>query len=126
MDLVAGGRLTAAVSGAGGFGILGGGYGRDEGDGVGFITWSMASGPRIREAVAKGADIIVAQGAEGGDHGVSCATLPLGAEGLHLAHASTPQKKRSATPCWHHAGAGGHRQGWAGAGGNDEIDCPLD
>jgi nitronate monooxygenase len=134
MDLVAGGQLTAAVSGAGGFGILGGGYGHDEawllreldlaGDpatyGVGFITWSMAREPRVldivlerrpaalmlsfgdpaphaarahhagitvicqvqtvamaREAVAKGADIIVAQGTEAGGHGASCGTLPL-------------------------------------------------
>jgi nitronate monooxygenase len=30
-----------------------------------------------REAVTKGADMIVAQGAEGSSHGVSCATLPL-------------------------------------------------
>jgi nitronate monooxygenase len=134
MDIVAGGRLTKAVSDAGGFGVLGGGYGKDEtwlrrelgvaGDvariGVGFITWSVAQNIRsldivlerrpkalmlsfgdpaphaerarsrgiavicqvqtvamAREAVAKGADIIVAQGAEGGGHGGSCATLPL-------------------------------------------------
>ena len=30
MDMVAGGRLTKAVSDAGGFGVLGGGYGKDE------------------------------------------------------------------------------------------------
>jgi len=56
MDRVADARLTAAVSAAGGFGILGGGYGdqqwlSQELDllerskarfGVGFITWSMA------------------------------------------------------------------------------------
>ena len=134
MDVVAGGRLTKAVSDAGGFGVLGGGYGKDEawlrreldlaGDaariGVGFITWSMAQNVQIldivlerrpkalmlsfgdpaphaerarslgiavicqvqtvamaREAVAKGADIIVGQGAEAGGHGGSCATLPL-------------------------------------------------
>jgi nitronate monooxygenase len=134
MDVVAGGRLAKAVSDAGGFGILGGGYGKDEAwlrreldqavdvarIGVGFITWSVAQNirsldialerrPKVlmlsfgdpaphaerarslgimvicqvqtvamaREAVAKGADVIVAQGAEGGGHGVSCATLPL-------------------------------------------------
>jgi nitronate monooxygenase len=55
MDLVAGARLTAAVTAAGGFGILGGGYGDREWltrelallsascsrFGVGFITWSL-------------------------------------------------------------------------------------
>lgn len=61
MDLVADARLTAAVSGAGGLGILGGGYG--DGNwlareldlleysrarfGVGFITWSMAKQPKL-------------------------------------------------------------------------------
>jgi nitronate monooxygenase len=61
MDLVADARLTAAVSNAGGFGILGGGYGDEnwlarELDllersqarfGVGFITWSMAKQPKL-------------------------------------------------------------------------------
>ena len=61
MDLVADGRLVAAVDAAGGFGILGGGYGDDkwlarELDvlerakvrfGVGFITWSMAKQPKV-------------------------------------------------------------------------------
>lgn len=56
MAKIAGGRLTRAVSAAGGLGVLGGGYGnldwiRDEmahvGDariGVGLITWNMAPG----------------------------------------------------------------------------------
>src|SRR5207237_787798 len=63
MDVVSDARLTAAVSAAGGLGILGGGYG-DEGwlgreldtlsasgerFGVGFITWSMAKQPRLLE-----------------------------------------------------------------------------
>ena len=55
----AGGRLAAAVSHAGGLGILGGGYGEEDwlrreldaaGNariGVGFITWSMAQNPRL-------------------------------------------------------------------------------
>jgi nitronate monooxygenase len=61
MDLVADGRLVAAVDAAGGFGILGGGYGDEkwlarELDvlerakvrfGVGFITWSMAKQPNV-------------------------------------------------------------------------------
>ncbi len=63
MDLVAGARLTAAVSIAGGFGILGGGYGdkgwlKQEIDalipsvgdapfGIGFITWSLARQPEL-------------------------------------------------------------------------------
>ena len=67
MDVVSGSRLTAAVSRAGGFGILGGGYGdRDwlrrelaalrgllSGEpapfGVGFITWSLAKQPELLE-----------------------------------------------------------------------------
>jgi nitronate monooxygenase len=61
MDLVAGARLTAAVSEAGGFGILGGGYGdrawletqtaklkQFSGPfGIGFITWSLAEQPEL-------------------------------------------------------------------------------
>jgi len=132
MDLVAGGRLAAAVTEAGGFGIIGGGYGDEawlreqfaaaEGArvGVGFITWSLSRQPHLidvcleyapiaimfsfgdasrhiektkqagvlaicqvqtaamaREAVDHGADIIVAQGAEAGGHGISCGTLAL-------------------------------------------------
>lgn len=58
MALVSGGRLAAAVTGAGGLGLLGGGYGdaewlRREFDhadeariGCGFITWSLARDPR--------------------------------------------------------------------------------
>jgi nitronate monooxygenase len=60
MDTIAGSRLTRAVSGAGGFGILGGGYGDAarleaeiarlrglESFGVGFITWSLARRPDL-------------------------------------------------------------------------------
>lgn len=63
MDLVADARLTAAVSAAGGLGILGGGYGEEQWlvreldllersalrFGVGFITWSMAKQPKLLE-----------------------------------------------------------------------------
>jgi nitronate monooxygenase len=138
MDLVADARLTLAVSDAGGFGILGGGYGeaawlqqeldllvaarRERGVrfGVGFITWSVARQPELvrmtiearpnalwlsfgdpsniaaeakargipvicqvqtvamaRQAVECGADIIVAQGAEAGGHGVARGTFAL-------------------------------------------------
>jgi nitronate monooxygenase len=63
MDLVSDARLTAAVSAAGGLGILGGGYGdgawlREQLDrmaesgerfGVGFITWSLARQPHLLE-----------------------------------------------------------------------------
>src|SRR5437763_2224063 len=121
MAYVAGGKLAAAVSKAGGFGIIGGGYGEepwlmaelDAADdarvGVGFITWSMAKNPRLldlalerkppaimlsfgdvkphvgkikragalmicqvqtveqaKDAAANGADVLIAQGAEGG------------------------------------------------------------
>src|SRR5882762_10350663 len=61
MDIVSGARLTAAVSSAGGFGILGGGYGDRawlEAEtaklrqvappfGIGFITWSLAKRPEL-------------------------------------------------------------------------------
>ena len=132
MDVVADGKLAATVSKAGGFGIIGGGYGNEEWltreldaasgarVGVGFITWSMAKNPRLldlalerkapaimlsfgdvkphagkikhagalmicqiqtveqaKEAVANGADVLVAQGAEGGGHGISRGTFAL-------------------------------------------------
>jgi nitronate monooxygenase len=61
MDVIAGARLAAAVSEAGGFGILGGGYGDrawleqetaklkkcSAPFGIGFITWSMAKQPEL-------------------------------------------------------------------------------
>ena len=134
MDKVADARLTAAVSAAGGLGILGGGYGErqwltQELDhlarlrarfGVGFITWSMAMQPELldmalerkpvavvlsfgdpgpfverihragaavicqvqtialaKDAVAAGADILVAQGTEAGGHGASRGVISL-------------------------------------------------
>jgi nitronate monooxygenase len=63
MDVVSGGKLAAAVSHAGGLGLLGGGYG--EGDwierewaragnariGCGFITWSLAKRPGLLDGV---------------------------------------------------------------------------
>ncbi len=69
MDLVADANLTLAVSKAGGFGILGGGYGDADwlarelpplADakktaglrfGVGFITWSLAKQPHLLDQV---------------------------------------------------------------------------
>ncbi|WP_205873079.1 NAD(P)H-dependent flavin oxidoreductase [Mycobacterium camsae] len=126
MAMVSGGRLAAAVTAAGGLGLVGGGYGdaawlRSEiGDadgarvGYGFITWSVARNPELldivlaqrpptvmlsfgeleplgdrirragvpltaqvqtlaqaRRALDVGADVIVAQGAEAGGHGMS-------------------------------------------------------
>lgn len=61
MDVVAGSRLVAAVSNAGGFGILGGGYGKrtwleqetaklaclPAPFGIGFITWSLSKRPDL-------------------------------------------------------------------------------
>jgi nitronate monooxygenase len=61
MDVVSGARLTEAVSNAGGFGILGGGYGEpawlerqvaklkqvSAPFGIGFITWSLAKQPEL-------------------------------------------------------------------------------
>ncbi|MBN9281228.1 MAG: nitronate monooxygenase [Hyphomicrobium denitrificans] len=132
MAWAAGGRLAAAVSAAGGLGLIGGGYGdadwiaqefRAAGNqpvGCGFITWSLAKQPalldlalsnkpkaiilsfgnpepfakRIKDAgvtlicqvqtrrdaahaMACGADVIVAQGAEAGGHGQSRGTLSI-------------------------------------------------
>jgi len=63
MGVMAGGRLAAAVTKAGGLGIIGAGYGDAEwiekqfaaaGDarvGCGFITWSMSRDPRLLEQV---------------------------------------------------------------------------
>ena len=69
MDVIAGARLTMAVSDAGGFGILGGGYGERawlEAEaaklkkfsgvfGIGFITWSLAKQPELLD-IALGAN----------------------------------------------------------------------
>ena len=144
MAFAAGGRLAAAITGAGGLGLIGGGYGdadwlqrefaeaRNARVGCGFITWSLAKRPQLldtalahapvavmlsfgspapfarrikdsgaklicqiqcmehaREAVAAGADIIVAQGAEAGGHGLARATLTLVPEvGDYLAEAA--------------------------------------
>jgi nitronate monooxygenase len=132
MGRVAGGKLAAAVSAAGGLGLIGGGYGDaawleqefaaagEARVGCGFITWSLAQKPQLlelvlahkpaavmlsfgnltpfakrikdagaklicqvqtmataRDAVAAGADVIVAQGAEAGGHAVTRATMTL-------------------------------------------------
>jgi nitronate monooxygenase len=68
MDVIAGARLVAAVSEAGGFGILGGGYGEkawleqetaklktcSAPFGIGFITWSMARQPELLDIALAG------------------------------------------------------------------------
>ena len=132
MAFAAGGKLAAAVTSAGGLGLIGGGYGdadwlkrefAEAGNakvGCGFITWSLAKRPELldlvlarapaavmlsfgsplpfgkqikaagtklicqvqnaehaRAAVDAGADIIVAQGAEAGGHGMVRATFTL-------------------------------------------------
>jgi nitronate monooxygenase len=147
MDLVSDGRLAAAVSAAGGLGLLGGGYGDDawlareldvlersgQRFGVGFITWSLAMRPQLldtvlerrpvavmlsfgdpsglvdrihragalaicqvqsiasaRQAVAAGADILVAQGTEGGGHGGSRGLVTLVPEVVDAAAGGRP------------------------------------
>jgi nitronate monooxygenase len=132
MGFAAGGKLAAAVTEAGGLGLIGGGYGdadwlarefaAAEGTrvGCGFITWSLAKNPNLleivldrrpaavmlsfgelapfaerikasgtalicqvqtlalaREAVAAGADVLVAQGTEAGGHGLERTTFTL-------------------------------------------------
>lgn len=147
MDVIAGGTLAAAVSSAGGLGMLGGGYGDSEGwlerefaaagnqaVGCGFITWALRQAPHILdEALARKpkaiflsfddpepfaarvkaagiplfcqlqtradaeraidceADIIVAQGTEGGGHGGTRATLTLVPEIADLIAKRAPQ-----------------------------------
>jgi len=147
MDLVADARLTAAVSAAGGLGILGGGYGdaawlTDQLDrlatvrvrfGVGFITWSLARQAQLldlalerrpaavflsfgdvtpfidrihrsgalaicqvqslamaTEAVAAGADILVAQGTEAAGHGAMRGMVSLVPEVIDAVGPSVP------------------------------------
>ena len=153
MDVVADGRLAAAVSRAGGFGIIGGGYGDEAwltreldaaGDarvGVGFITWSMARQPaaarpragaparppsccrsarsrrtptgsrqagallicqvqtleQAQGAIANGADVLVAQGAEAGGHGIARGTLRAGAGGGRCRRAAFRSPRRAAS-----------------------------
>jgi nitronate monooxygenase len=65
MAFVAGGRLAAAVSDAGGLGFIGGGYGDAEWleqefqeagatrIGVGFITWTLARQPALLDKILK-------------------------------------------------------------------------
>lgn len=132
MAFAAGGALAAAVTRAGGLGLIGGGYGdaawieqqfaaaAGERVGIGFITWSLAQSPQllatvlrrqpaavmlsfgdprpfaraihdagatlicqcqelahVEQALAAGARVIVAQGAEAGGHGATRATLTL-------------------------------------------------
>jgi nitronate monooxygenase len=132
MAFAAGGKLAAAVTAAGGLGLIGGGYGDAEwltrelaeaGNakvGCGFITWSLAKRPELldlvlarlpaavmlsfgsplpfgqaikaagaklicqvqniehaRAAIDVGADVIVAQGAEAGGHGLVRSTFTL-------------------------------------------------
>lgn len=146
MGRVTGGALAAAVSRAGGFGLIGAGYGDSEWlerefvhakgarVGCGFITWSLAQKPRLldqvlahtpaavmlcfgdprpfasrikdsgamlicqvqtlalaREAVAVGADIIVAQGTEAGGHGVERTTFTLVPEIADYLAGAAPQ-----------------------------------
>ncbi|CAL78231.1 putative 2-nitropropane dioxygenase [Bradyrhizobium sp. ORS 278] len=134
MDLIADAMLVRAVSEAGGFGILGGGYGNGawlsqetakladlrKPFGIGFITWSLAKQPELldialgakptavmlsfgdprrfaplikqagallicqvqdeamaEQALAAGADVLIAQGTEAGGHGAARTTLDI-------------------------------------------------
>jgi nitronate monooxygenase len=145
MAFAAGGALAAAVTNAGGLGLIGGGYGdgpwlarefQAAGNariGCGFITWSMATNPALltqalshapavmmlsfgdprphaaeikaagsmlicqvqtlrhaRDAIAAGADVIVAQGTEAGGHGALRATMTLVPEIGDLLRAEAP------------------------------------
>lgn len=146
MAFAAGGALAAAVSEAGGLGLIGGGYADDPAFvarewagargariGCGFITWALRSRPKMlddtlarhpaaimlsfgdpapladtvrrhgvplicqvqtlrqaRQALAVGADVLVAQGAEAGGHGAQRATLPFVPAVVDLVHRLRP------------------------------------
>lgn len=145
MALAGGGALAAAVTRAGGLGLIGGGYGDAdwlEGQfaaagntqvGCGFITWSLAKQPHlldsvlahrpaalmlsfgdplpfagkiadagiplicqcqsiahVRQALAAGAAIIIAQGAEAGGHGHRRGTFPFVPEAADLIAREAP------------------------------------
>lgn len=145
MAFAAGGALAAAVSSAGGLGLIGGGYGDatwlDEQFrisaghrvGVGFITWSLQRSPslltgvlkhgpaavmlsfgdprpfvdeirragaslicqcqtmeHVRDAIDVKADIVVAQGAEAGGHGMLRGALSFVPEAADLIAAQSP------------------------------------
>ncbi|HRJ70463.1 MAG TPA: nitronate monooxygenase, partial [Beijerinckiaceae bacterium] len=132
MAFAGGGALAAAVTAAGGLGLIGGGYGDpgwieeqfkaagNQKVGCGFITWALRKSPsllsdvlkhrpaaimlsfgdpapyaeeiraagaalicqcqtldHVEDAIAAGADIIVAQGGEAGGHGMARGTLTL-------------------------------------------------
>ncbi|MFO7481181.1 NAD(P)H-dependent flavin oxidoreductase [Oceanibaculum nanhaiense] len=146
MALVSGGALASAVTGAGGLGMIGGGYGDadwlrrelaaagNQRVGCGFITWSLAQQPHLldlalehrpasvmlsfgdpapfapkvkaagiplicqvqtlahaREALAAGADILVAQGTEAGGHGATRGTIALAPAVVDLVSRNAPE-----------------------------------
>jgi nitronate monooxygenase len=146
MAYVGGGALAAAVTRAGGLGLIGGGYGnaawideqfeeaQGERVGIGFITWSAARDPsvvetalrhnpaavmlsfgdplsfaadvrdagavlicqcqnlaHVRDALAAGADVVVAQGTEAGGHGAARGTFTLVPEVADLLSRDSPE-----------------------------------
>ncbi len=85
MDKIAGGRLAAAVSAAGGLGLIGGGYGNadwltaafDEAGnqvvGAGFITWSLDKQPELLDLVlARRPKAVMFSFGEAGHHVAKC------------------------------------------------------
>lgn len=146
MAFAGGGALAAAVSAAGGLGLIGGGYGDStwldeqfelaagQRVGVGFITWSLRKSPslltdvlkrrpaavmlsfgdprpfveeirgagallicqcqtvdHVWDAIDVGADIVIAQGAEAGGHGMLRGTLSFVPEATDLVAAHSPK-----------------------------------
>ena len=95
MGAIAGGHLAAAVSAAGGLGMIGAGYNDDrwidrqfdaaEGArvGIGFITWDLARSPeRLATALARGPAAVMGRDREGrclriGDRPVLYPQLPI-------------------------------------------------
>lgn len=145
MAFAGGGALAAAVSRAGGLGLIGGGYGdapwlkeqfqaaQGTPVGVGFITWSLQEKPsllsdvlrhapvavmlsfgdprpfaaeihaagaklicqcqtlaHVQDAIAAGADVVVAQGSEAGGHGARRGTLTLVPEAADFLATTAP------------------------------------
>ncbi|HTQ17278.1 nitronate monooxygenase [Mycobacterium sp.] len=102
MAMISGGRLAAAVTSAGGLGLIGGGYGdadwlRREFDraggarvGVGFITWSLARKPELLDdALARQPATVMLSFGDPGPFAdrIHAAGVPLTAQVQNLEHA---------------------------------------
>src|SRR3954447_9182290 len=123
MGMVAGGGLAAAVSNAGGLGLIGGGYG-DGGwlerefsaagnarVGCGFITWSLAKRPELLDQVLarRPAAVMLSFGPVGGFAAqIRQAGVPLICQVQSMAHAKAAVEAGAAAIVAQGGEAGGH------------------